>query len=137
MLRAGTYRVQLSRHAGPDFQAREVLTQTRKLITSVEFYLLNLRPHLVSRISGHAPIGTHPQIEGSQHILIRPVKRPPAEVAFQSTNIPRAAVHIIPASGLGNHVLTSGCHLPILATMDQWKRGGAPDFGQVLKRRDL
>jgi hypothetical protein len=37
MLRAGTYRVQLPRHAGPDFQAREVLTQTRKLITYVGF----------------------------------------------------------------------------------------------------
>ncbi len=132
----GPYRVQLSGFAGPNSQAGKIVTQARKLITAVKFHLFNLRPHLISRIPGDDPLRPYSQVHGGQDICPRPVKRPPDIVAFQSGSIPDAAVRIIPASGLGNHALTSGCHLPILATMAQRGRVRLPDFRQVLKHRD-
>jgi hypothetical protein len=72
MLRADPYRVQHAGLALPDRMAGELVTQARQLIAAVQFHLLNLRPDLISCVTGDAPIGSHTQVHGGQDVCPRP-----------------------------------------------------------------
>jgi len=61
MPRADLHRVQHAGLALPNRMAGKFVTQARQLITAIQFHLLNLRPDLISRVSGDAPSGPTPR----------------------------------------------------------------------------